>query len=242
MKKNKELVNCEWHNGSDLEHPVTDNRCWNDCPEGQIWLTSNGEGKCSSSGASSYCCDGTNYTETDHLSDNLQKLKDEPSDWLANAKCELHLVKKSGGLEAHEDICEIVAKHSLAVKLAAIFAGYLNFSSRKSHYYLLANIWNMLADPFEHLSTKFMLPWITSNDTYPELPQQDYGFIAIHILQSLEDYSKLIAKSKDTIFCTLDLCEYRDGIYVVRMRAIWISNAVTPIGHKRWTMDDSIKF
>jgi hypothetical protein len=80
-----------------------------------------------------------------------------------NAKCELHLVKRSGGLEVHEDLCEIVAKHSLVVKLAVIFAGYLNLSGRISHYNRLVNIWNMVTDPFEHRSTKFMLLWITQN-------------------------------------------------------------------------------
>ncbi|CEJ62761.1 hypothetical protein PMG11_11252 [Penicillium brasilianum] len=167
-KKNKKFENCDWHDGSDLIHPVTDNRCWNGCPEGQIRVASNSDGKCSYSGASLYCCDGTDYTETEHLSDDLQKFKDELGDWLMNAKCELHLVKRSGGLEVREDLCEIVAKHSLVVKLAAIFAGYLNLSGRTSHYNRLVNIWNMVTDPFEHLSTRFMLPWITSNDTYPE--------------------------------------------------------------------------
>jgi GH18 family chitinase len=211
-KKNKKFENCDWHDGSDLVHPVTDNRCWNGCPDGQMRVASSSSGRCLSSGASSYCCDGTDYTETEHLSDDLQKFEDELSNWLTNAVCELHLKKRSGGLEKREDLCEIVAKHSLVVKLAAIFAGYLNLSGRTSHYNRLVNIWNMVSNPFEHLSTKFMLPWITSNDTYPEFYQQGYEDTARRILQLPQGYNNMIADSKDTIFCTLDLCEYGDGM------------------------------
>jgi hypothetical protein len=50
-----------------------------------------------------------------------------------NAECELHLTKKSGGREVRKDLCEIVTEHSLVIKLAALFVGYLNLSGRTSH-------------------------------------------------------------------------------------------------------------
>ncbi|KAI3088813.1 CAZyme family GH18 [Penicillium roqueforti] len=212
-RKNKKFENCEWHDGSDLIHPVTsDMRCWSGCPDGQIRVAMNDDGKCLYGGARAYCCDGTDYTETEHLSDELQQFQDELSDWITNAKCELHLTKRSGGLEVREDLCEIVAKHSLVVKLAALFAGYLNLSGRTSHYNRLANIWNSVSNTFEHLSTRYMLPWITSNLTYPEFYRQGYEDTARRILQVPEWYDEMIADSKGTIFCTLDLCEYGDGM------------------------------
>ncbi|KAJ5537862.1 Chitinase II [Penicillium frequentans] len=172
-KKNKKFENCDWHDGSDL----------NGCPDGQMRVASSSSSRCLSSGASSYYCDGTDYTETEHLSDDLQKFEDELSNWLTNAVCELHLKKRSGGLEKREDLCEIVAKHSLVIKLAAIFASYLNLSGRTSHYNRLINIWNM-----------------------------GYEDTTRRILQLPQGYDNMIADSKDTIFCTLDLCEYRDGM------------------------------
>lgn len=177
-------------------------RCWSGCPEGQIRVAMNDDGRCRNGDARAYCCDGTDYTETEHLSDELQQFQDELSDWITNAKCELHLTKRSGGLEVREDLCEIVAKHSLVFKLAALFAGYLNLSGRTNHYNRLANIWNSVSNTFEHLSIRYMLPWITSNLTYPEFYRQGYEDTARSILQVPEYYDEMIADSKGTIFCT----------------------------------------
>lgn len=57
-----------------------------------------------------------------------------------SAECELHLIKRGGGLEVRKDLCEIVTEHSLVIKLAALFVGYLNLSGRTSQYNHLANI------------------------------------------------------------------------------------------------------
>ncbi len=50
-------------------------------------------------------------------------------------------IKRGGGLEVRKDqVCEIVTEHSLVIKLAALFVGYLNLRGRTSQYNHLANI------------------------------------------------------------------------------------------------------
>lgn len=212
-KKNKKFENCEWHDGSDLIHPATsDMRCWSGCPDGQIRVAMNQNDKCLYAGARALCCDGTDYMETEHLSDELQQFKEDLGDWLTNAVCVRDLSKRDINLEAREDLCEIKPTHSIVIQLVAIFYGYLDKGGRTNHYNRIVNMWNIVTNQFEHLSTKFMLPWITSNDTFPEFYQQGFEATARSILWVPEYYDEMIANSKTDIYCTQDLCDYGDGM------------------------------
>ena len=114
-------------------------RCWSGCPDGQIRVSLDDPGDCRFAGAQALCCDGADYTEMEHLSDELQQFQEDLADWLTNIECVLHLSKRDLGLETRGDLCEIVAKHTLVIHLAAIISGYLYQEGRTSYYNRLVN-------------------------------------------------------------------------------------------------------
>jgi hypothetical protein len=76
--KTKRFENCEWHDGTGMIHPTNSLMyCWSGCPYGQIRVAMNDDGNCRHGGAQALCCDGSDYTETEHLSDELQQFHDD---------------------------------------------------------------------------------------------------------------------------------------------------------------------
>lgn len=211
----KKWANCDWHNGSDIVHPVS--RCWSDCPDGQVRVAMNNYDDCRPSGARSYCCDAVQYSVTHRLSDDMSSFRKALLDWTTAAVCASHLPRQSneistdlGSREAH---CEILPSPDLESHLSSILRGYLH--AKTEHWATETSIWNDgVENIFSKLVTKSMLPWVTSENAYPEFYRDGYNGTARKIIQFPDSFNSMIGSAKPAMFCTQDLCDYGDEFCV----------------------------
>jgi GH18 family chitinase len=207
--KTKRFENCEWRN--DVGFLRADQRCRSGCGKSQVRVAMDGYNEgCYQSGARAYCCDAVSYTETEHMSDDLQEFEDALIDWTTNVECVNnypHTPTKA--LSIREDKCEVIASHILVAHLVEIFMGY---SGQTDHWDRLVGIWNKaISSQFENLKTGTMLPFIFSNTSFPQLLRDGYQKTAISILQLPEKYNEIFGNKDTTLSCERNLCDYDDG-------------------------------
>ncbi|KAI2678108.1 CAZyme family GH18 [Penicillium roqueforti] len=209
--KSNRFENCEWRNDVGL-HWVGQS-CFSGCDSNQVRVAMDGfnEG-CYKSGARAYCCDAVSYTETERMSDDLQKFKDALIDWTIAVECTnyYYSATPAKSLSIREDDCEIFASHILVAHLVEILMGYE--SKQTTHWQRLVNIWNdVVSNQLKNLNTRIMLPFVFSNTSFPELLANGYQTTAKNILDVPDWYDKRFGNKDSGITCSKSLCDYEDG-------------------------------